>query len=143
PDEQLDLDDGRWEDIHVVTGALKLFLRELPEPLVPFSHFDNTSQCPPALAEIQDLSLRGHCIRDLVLSLPPAHHDTMKVLFRHLCRVVEHKEENRMSVQSVAIVFGPTLLRPASEEGNMAMHMVFQNQVVEHILNHYGYIFPD
>lgn len=48
-----------------------------------------------------------------------------------------------MSVQSVAIVFGPTLLRPASEESNMAMHMVFQNQVVEHILNHYGYIFPE
>nr|XP_030111881.3 rho GTPase-activating protein 27 isoform X2 [Taeniopygia guttata] len=138
-DEQLDLDDGRWEDIHVVTGALKLFLRELPEPLVPFSHFDKFI----AAIKIQDLSLRGHCIRDLVLSLPPAHHDTMKVLFRHLCRVVEHKEENRMSVQSVAIVFGPTLLRPASEEGNMAMHMVFQNQVVEHILNHYGYIFPD
>ncbi|XP_059725376.1 rho GTPase-activating protein 27 isoform X2 [Haemorhous mexicanus] len=138
-DEQLDLDDGRWEDIHVVTGALKLFLRELPEPLVPFSHFDKFI----AAIKIQDPSLRGHCIRDLVLSLPPAHHDTMKVLFRHLCRVVEHKEENRMSVQSVAIVFGPTLLRPASEEGNMAMHMVFQNQVVEHILNHYGYIFPD
>lgn len=138
-DEQLDLDDGRWEDIHVVTGALKLFLRELPEPLVPFSHFDKFI----AAIKIQDLSLRGRCIRDLVQSLPPAHHDTMKVLFRHLCRVVEHKEENRMSVQSVAIVFGPTLLRPASEEATMAMHMVFQNQVVEHILNHYGYIFPD
>lgn len=39
-DEHLDLDDGRWEDIHVITGALKLFFRELPEPLVPFSHFD-------------------------------------------------------------------------------------------------------
>ncbi|NWQ68154.1 RHG27 protein, partial [Neopipo cinnamomea] len=139
PDEQLDLDDGRWEDIHVVTGALKLFLRELPEPLVPFSHFDKFI----AAIKIQDPAMRGRCIRDLVLSLPPAHHDTMKVLFRHLCRVIEHKEENRMSVQSVAIVFGPTLLRPASEESNMAMHMVFQNQVVEHILNHYGYIFPD
>ncbi|XP_071433633.1 rho GTPase-activating protein 27 isoform X3 [Pithys albifrons albifrons] len=138
-DEQLDLDDGRWEDIHVVTGALKLFLRELPEPLVPFSHFDKFI----AAIKIQDQAMRGRCIRDLVLSLPPAHHDTMKVLFRHLCRVIEHKEENRMSVQSVAIVFGPTLLRPPSEEGNMAMHMVFQNQVVEHILNHYGYIFPD
>lgn len=45
-----------------------------------------TPLCPPSLAEIQDLSLRGRCIRDLVLSLPPAHHDTMKVLFRHLCR---------------------------------------------------------
>ncbi|KAK2512550.1 Arhgap27 [Columba guinea] len=138
-DEHLDLDDGRWEDVHVVTGALKLFFRELPEPLVPFSHFDKFI----AAIKMQDPSWRGRCIRDLVFSLPPAHHDTMKVLFRHLCRVIEHKEENRMSVQSVAIVFGPTLLRPATEEGTMAMHMVFQNQVVEHILHQYGYIFPD
>ncbi|XP_042643485.1 rho GTPase-activating protein 27 isoform X2 [Tyto alba] len=138
-DEHLDLDDGRWEDIHVVTGALKLFFRELPEPLVPFSHFDKFI----AAIKMQDPTRRGRCVRDLVFSLPPAHHDTMKILFRHLCRVIEYKEENRMSVQSIAIVFGPTLLRPASEEGNMAMHMVFQNQVVEHILNQYSYIFPD
>uniref|UniRef100_A0A8D0H439 Rho-GAP domain-containing protein n=1 Tax=Sphenodon punctatus TaxID=8508 RepID=A0A8D0H439_SPHPU len=39
-DERLDLEDGRWEDVHVITGALKLFFRELPEPLFPFSHFD-------------------------------------------------------------------------------------------------------
>ncbi|XP_074892975.1 rho GTPase-activating protein 27 isoform X3 [Buteo buteo] len=138
-DEHLDLDDGRWEDIHVVTGALKLFFRELPEPLVPFSHFDKFI----AAIKMQDPTRRGRCVRDLVFSLPPAHHDTMKVLFHHLCRVIEYKEENRMSVQSIAIVFGPTLLRPVSEEGNMAMHMVFQNQVVEHILNQYSYIFPD
>ncbi|XP_075578834.1 LOW QUALITY PROTEIN: rho GTPase-activating protein 27 [Pelecanus crispus] len=138
-DEHLDLDDGRWEDIHVVTGALKLFFRELPEPLVPFGHFEQFI----AAIKMQDPARRGWCVRDLVFSLPPAHHDTMKVLFRHLCRVIEYKEENRMSVQSIAIVFGPTLLRPAREEGNMAMHMVFQNQVVEHILNQYSYIFPD
>uniref|UniRef100_A0A8B9E746 Rho GTPase activating protein 27 n=1 Tax=Anser cygnoides TaxID=8845 RepID=A0A8B9E746_ANSCY len=138
-DEHLDLDDGRWEDIHVITGALKLFFRELPEPLVPFGHFDKFI----AAIKMQEPARRGRCIRDLVYSLPPANHDTMMLLFRHLCRVIEYKEENRMSVQSVAIVFGPTLLRPASEEGNMAMHMVFQNQVVEHILNQYSYIFPD
>lgn len=40
PDERLDLDNGRWDDVHVITGALKLFFRELPEPLFPFSHFD-------------------------------------------------------------------------------------------------------
>ncbi|XP_067168148.1 rho GTPase-activating protein 27 isoform X2 [Apteryx mantelli] len=93
--------------------------------------------------DMQDPTRRGRCVRDLVCSLPPANHDTMKVLFQHLCRVIEYKEENRMSVQSVAIVFGPTLLRPASEEGNMAMHMVFQNQIVEYILNQYSYIFLD
>uniref|UniRef100_A0A8C5K985 Rho GTPase activating protein 9 n=1 Tax=Jaculus jaculus TaxID=51337 RepID=A0A8C5K985_JACJA len=32
---RLDLDSAEWDDIHVVTGALKLFLRELPQPLVP------------------------------------------------------------------------------------------------------------
>lgn len=39
PEEQLDLDHSQWEDIHVVTGALKMFFRELPEPLVPFRTF--------------------------------------------------------------------------------------------------------
>lgn len=39
-EEDLDLEDGQWEEIHVITGALKLFLRELPEPLFPFSFFD-------------------------------------------------------------------------------------------------------
>ncbi|KAM8795417.1 rho GTPase-activating protein 27 [Eudromia elegans] len=137
-DEHLDLEDGRWEDIHVVTGALKLFFRELPEPLVPFAHFDQFI----AAIKLPEPARRGRRVRELVRALPPAHHDTMRLLFQHLCRVVEHKEENRMSVQSVAIVFGPTLLRPACEQGNMAVHMVFQNQVVELILNQYGSIFP-
>lgn len=39
PEEHLDLDHSQWEDIHVVTGALKMFFRELPEPLFPFRFF--------------------------------------------------------------------------------------------------------
>lgn len=40
-DETLDLNDIKWEDIHVITGALKMFFRELPEPLFTFSHFND------------------------------------------------------------------------------------------------------
>nr|DBA27431.1 TPA: hypothetical protein GDO54_007926 [Pyxicephalus adspersus] len=40
-DENFSLEDGKWEDVHVITGALKLFFRELPEPLFPFSHFSD------------------------------------------------------------------------------------------------------
>lgn len=82
PDERLDLDDGRWEDVHVITGALKLFFRELPEPLFPFSHF---RQFITAI-KLQDQAQRSRCVRDLVRSLPAPNHDTLRLLFQHLCR---------------------------------------------------------
>ncbi|XP_040845261.1 rho GTPase-activating protein 27 isoform X7 [Ochotona curzoniae] len=137
-DERLDLEDGRWEDVHVITGALKLFFRELPEPLFPFSHFPQFISA----IKLQDQAQRSSCVRDLVRSLPAPNHDTLRLLFQHLCRVIQHGEQNRMSVQSVAIVFGPTLLRPETEETSMPMTMVFQNQVVELILQQCVDIFP-
>ncbi|XP_073800440.1 rho GTPase-activating protein 27 isoform X1 [Danio rerio] len=135
-EEDLDLEDGQWEEIHVITGALKLFLRELPEPLFPFSFFDKFI----AAIQISDYSQKVSYIRDLVRNLPLPNHDTMEVLFRHLRKVIEHGEMNRMSVQSTAIVFGPTLLRP-QEESNITMHMVFQNQIVELVLNEFNELF--
>ncbi|KAJ8345466.1 hypothetical protein SKAU_G00296590 [Synaphobranchus kaupii] len=137
-EENLDLDDGQWEEIHVITGALKLFLRELPEPLFPFSSFERFI----AAIQVTDKRQSASFIHDLVKILPLPNLETMKALFKHLRKVVEHGEENRMSVQSVAIVFGPTLLRPETETGNMTMHMIFQSQIVELILNEYDQIFP-
>ena len=56
--------------------------------------------------------------------------------------MIEHGEQTRMAVQNVAIVCGPTLLRPEMEEASMPMTMVFQNQVVELILQQCADIFP-
>uniref|UniRef100_A0A670ZPJ0 Rho GTPase activating protein 27 n=1 Tax=Pseudonaja textilis TaxID=8673 RepID=A0A670ZPJ0_PSETE len=135
-DEYLDLDSGQWDDVHVITGALKLFFRELPEPLFPFGFFNR-------LIAAADPAKRRHHLREVVYSLPPANFNTSRVLFQHLSRVVEFREKNRMSQQSIAIVFGPTLLRPQDEEGNIAMYMFFQNQVMEQILSQTSYIFPE
>ncbi|KAI3365510.1 hypothetical protein L3Q82_010598, partial [Scortum barcoo] len=135
--EELDLEDGQWEDVHVITGALKLFFRELPEPLFPFSHFNKFITA----IRIPDYKSKLSCMYELVRSLPPPNHDTMKLLFGHLYRVIQYGEDNRMTVQNVAIVFGPTLLRPEMESSNIAMHMVFQNQIVEFILNEYERLF--
>ncbi|KAM4524357.1 rho GTPase-activating protein 27 isoform 1-T2 [Odontesthes bonariensis] len=135
--EELDLEDGQWEDVHVITGALKLFFRELPEPLFPFSHFNKFISA----IRIPDYNTKLSCIYELVRSLPAPNHDTMELLFGHLHRLIKFGEDNRMTVQNVAIVFGPTLLRPEMESANITMHMVFQNQIVEFILNEYERIF--
>ncbi|CAN2389831.1 SH3 domain binding [Pristimantis euphronides] len=135
--ENFSLDDGRWEDVHVITGALKLFFRELPEPLFPYSHFDQFVEA----IKLSDQNHKIRCLKELVLSLPLPNLGTMKLLFSHLCSVIDHKDANRMSIQSVAIVFGPTLLKPELEGSNIAMNMVYQNQIVEQMLTHYRFIF--
>ncbi|XP_048025684.1 rho GTPase-activating protein 12b isoform X4 [Megalobrama amblycephala] len=136
-DEKVNLEDSKWEDIHVTTGALKMFFRELPEPLFTYTSFNDFVEA----IKPSDYKQRVQSIKDLIKQLPKPNQETMKVLFKHLKRVIDHGEVNRMTTQSVAIVFGPTLLRPEIETGNMAVHMVYQNQIVELILLEYENIF--
>uniref|UniRef100_A0A2K5RCQ6 Rho GTPase-activating protein 12 n=2 Tax=Cebus imitator TaxID=2715852 RepID=A0A2K5RCQ6_CEBIM len=135
-DEKLDLNDSKWEDIHVITGALKMFFRELPEPLFTFNHFNDFVN-----AIKQEPRQRVPAVKDLIRQLPKPNQDTMQILFRHLRRVIENGEKNRMTYQSIAIVFGPTLLKPEKETGNIAVHTVYQNQIVELILLELSSIF--
>nr|XP_040132653.1 rho GTPase-activating protein 12 isoform X4 [Ictidomys tridecemlineatus] len=135
-DEKLDLNDSKWEDIHVITGALKMFFRELPEPLFTFNHFNDFVN-----AIKQEPRQRVAAVKDLIRQLPKPNQDTMQILFRHLRRVIENGEKNRMTYQSIAIVFGPTLLKPEKETGNIAVHTVYQNQIVELILLELNSIF--
>ncbi|XP_051943338.1 rho GTPase-activating protein 12-like isoform X10 [Hippocampus zosterae] len=136
-DEKVSLSDGKWEDIHVTTGALKMFFRELPEPLFTYTLFHDFVSA----IKIPDYKQRVHAMKELVRQLPEPNHDTMQALFKHLRKVIEYGEENRMTNQSVAIVFGPTLLKPEMETWNMAVHMVYQNQIVELILLEYDNLF--
>nr|XP_046263783.1 rho GTPase-activating protein 12-like isoform X8 [Scatophagus argus] len=136
-DEKVNLLDGKWEDIHVTTGALKMYFRELPEPLFTYALFHDFVSA----IKIPDYKHRVQSIKELVRQLPKPNHDTMQALFKHLRKVIDYGEENRMTTQSVAIVFGPTLLRPETETWNMAVHMVYQNQIVELILLEYENIF--
>ncbi|CAD6237343.1 GSCOCG00002262001-RA-CDS [Cotesia congregata] len=125
------------EDVHVLTGALKLFFRELKEPLIPSSFFKealNASMLKKASAKIQ-------CFRDIVKALPPANYDTLQFLLKHLLKVTSYQEFNRMHIPNLAIVFGPTLMWPAEESANMALDLMQQNLVIECLLSEYNKIF--
>ncbi|XP_043088122.1 rho GTPase-activating protein 15 isoform X3 [Puntigrus tetrazona] len=135
--ERLDLDDPQWEDIHVITGALKLFFRELPEPLVPYGFFHDVVEA----AKLSDYTEKVDKLKMLVISMPPPNQSTLRHMIRHLRRVMESSDRNRMTTQNIGIVFGPTLMRPENESGNMAINMVYQNQAIELLLSHFLQIF--
>ncbi|XP_029693079.1 rho GTPase-activating protein 15 [Takifugu rubripes] len=136
-EEHLDLDHSQWEDIHVVTGALKMFFRELPEPLFPFRFFPLFVDA----IKMKDSKCKLQRMKKLIQELPKPNQDTMKVLFSHLLSVLKFSRRNLMSTQGFGIVFGPTLMWPELDAGNMAVNMVFQNQVVEFILTESQHIF--
>uniref|UniRef100_A0A671TTG8 Rho GTPase-activating protein 15 n=1 Tax=Sparus aurata TaxID=8175 RepID=A0A671TTG8_SPAAU len=118
-EEDLDLDHSQWEDIHV-----------LPEPLFPFSSFQPFVEA----IRIKEGSQKVQAVKKLIQNLPKPNHDTMKLLFSHLHRVLAFSRKNLMSTQGIGIVFGPTLMWPELDGGNMAVNMVYQNQIVEFIL---------
>ncbi|PKU34129.1 rho gtpase-activating protein 9 [Limosa lapponica baueri] len=81
-EERLSLADPEWSDVHVVTGALKLFFRELPEPLVPYRLFDPFIEA----IKLPDPEEQVERVAELVQSLPPPNYATLRYLLAHLCR---------------------------------------------------------
>ncbi|XP_043420516.1 rho GTPase-activating protein 9 isoform X2 [Prionailurus bengalensis] len=134
---RLDLDSAEWDDIHVVTGALKLFLRELPQPLVSpqlLPHF----RAALALSESEQ---RLSQIRELIGSMPTPNRDTLRYLLEHLCRVIAHSDKNRMTPHNLGIVFGPTLFRPEQETSDPAAHALYPGQLVQLMLTDFTRLF--
>ena len=59
--DNFDLTDSEW-DIHVLTGVLKLFFRELMEPLIPFRFLDRFINAMRMLIILFKFHLRFPCI---------------------------------------------------------------------------------
>ncbi|XP_002714773.1 rho GTPase-activating protein 18 isoform X1 [Oryctolagus cuniculus] len=96
-----------WESVkqHDAASLLKLFIRELPQPLLSVEYlkaFQAVQNLPSRKQQLQALNL-------LVILLPDANRDTLKGLLEFLQRVVDNKEKNKMTVMNVAMVMAPNL----------------------------------
>ncbi|MCI4377286.1 hypothetical protein PGIGA_G00201950 [Pangasianodon gigas] len=95
-------------DVNVVSGTLKLYLRQLPEPLIPAAYFQSLSKA----MDLTDPKLRENTLMSELQSFPDVNRNTFLFLLHHLKRVAEKEELNKMSLSNLATVFGPTLMRP-------------------------------
>ncbi|XP_053548152.1 rho GTPase-activating protein 22 [Bombina bombina] len=101
-------------DVHTVASLLKLYLRELPEPVIPFSRYQDFVGCAHILSRDQEEGTQELC--RLVNSLPPANYNLLKYICSFLDEVQSHSVVNKMSVHNLATVFAPNILRPKLQE---------------------------
>ncbi|XP_056017736.1 rho GTPase-activating protein 45-like isoform X5 [Ostrea edulis] len=116
--DSVNLDD---EHPNVISNVLKLYLRQLPEPLLSFKLYSSFIQIAKdnmgnVLNEDETLSKLG----DMASKLPYSNFKTCAMLMHHLSRIASHSSTNQMTASNLGIVFGPTLLRPLEGTGSLA-----------------------
>ncbi|XP_036404680.1 rho GTPase-activating protein 24-like [Megalops cyprinoides] len=101
-------------DVHTVASLLKLYLRELPEPVVPFSRYQDFLQCGERVPNGRRQALAD--LKKLLHELPVANFNLLYYICRFLNEVQSYSHINKMSTQNLATVFGPNILRPKAED---------------------------
>ncbi|XP_061519881.1 LOW QUALITY PROTEIN: rho GTPase-activating protein 22 [Phycodurus eques] len=101
-------------DVHTVASLLKLYLRELPEPVIPFCKYEDFLTCAHLLAKDEEEGVQE--LGKQVDTLPLSNYNLLKYICKFLDEVQTHCNENKMSVQNLATVFGPNILRPKMED---------------------------
>ncbi|CAH8486855.1 unnamed protein product [Schistosoma turkestanicum] len=109
-----DLD--RTVDVFSVASLLKLYLRELPEGLIPENVTASFLKIYSEYGSKQDLYLIQ--LENLIAQLPVFNYTLLKHLCQFLHRVSVHQSENKMSTESLGIVFGPNVFRFTPEKLN-------------------------
>ncbi|XP_054614905.1 rho GTPase-activating protein 17b isoform X2 [Dunckerocampus dactyliophorus] len=131
-----------YSDPHAVAGALKSYLRELPEPLMTFGLYDEWTQA----SNVSDPDKRLQALWVTCNSLPKTHKANLRYLVKFLAKLALDSDVNKMTPSNIAIVLGPNLLW-AKTEGTLAemaaatsVHVV---AIIEPIIQHADWFFPD
>ncbi|XP_061593749.1 rho GTPase-activating protein 45 isoform X2 [Cololabis saira] len=163
---------------HDISNVLKLYLRQLPEPIMLFHLYNRlmglakeSLQSEGDGAEGEEAESGGtslgvsrgpelvdrgpdtdrevlvlvDSLRDLVKDLPKANLATLRYIARHLRRIAELEEDNKMSPSNLGIVFGPSLMRPRPTGATISLSSLVdyphQARIVEAFIVFYSSIF--
>ncbi|XP_048026989.1 rho GTPase-activating protein 44 isoform X3 [Megalobrama amblycephala] len=128
-------------DPHAIAGALKSYLRELPEPLLTFDLYEEWIQA----SNIADQDKRLQALLSTCERLPTANSNNFKYLIKFLAKLNEYQDYNKMTPGNIAIVLGPNLLW-ARTDGNITEMMTTVSLqivgIIEPIIQHADWFFP-
>ncbi|XP_078258100.1 rho GTPase-activating protein 24 isoform X2 [Rhinoraja longicauda] len=128
-------------DVHTVASLLKLYLRELPEPVIPYAKYDEFLLCAKLFTKEQETGMKE--LIKQVKTLPPVNFNLLKYICRFLDEVQSHSDVNKMSVQNLGTVFGPNILRPKVEDPVTIMEgTVLVQQLMSVLIGEHNSLFP-
>ncbi|TNN70590.1 Rho GTPase-activating protein 22 [Liparis tanakae] len=95
-------------DVSTVASLLKLFLRELPIPIVPEPR---RKQLALSLTGYADEAEVNQSLREVLCHLPDENIIILSYIIHFLSRVAAHSQSNHMPVKSLATIFGPCIFQ--------------------------------
>ncbi|KAF1404013.1 Rho GTPase-activating protein 25, partial [Spheniscus humboldti] len=131
----------RDTDVHTVASLFKLYLRELPEPVVPWMQYEDFLLCGQALDTDER---KGHqeLLKQLSF-LPRDNYNLLSYICRFLHEIQLNSSVNKMSVDNLATVIGVNLIRPKIEDPAIIMRGTPQIQkVMTVMISDHADLFP-
>jgi len=101
-ESEKDLDLNKFGP-HAITGCLKMFLRELPDPLFTYERYDSIVEA--------FRSGQHHLVSDIVAGLPFNNLQTWNYLLDMLVLCQSHAATNMMTAKNLSLVISPNILR--------------------------------
>ncbi|KAI9357207.1 Rho GTPase activation protein, partial [Pilaira anomala] len=126
-------------DINAVTGLLKLYFRELRNPLMTHEYYDWFIEA----ARIPDYEERMYQIKSIIHSLPKPNYIVLEYLMRHLNRVASYSEINKMESSNLALIFSVGLLRSSQQDLSSIMQTDLQSAIIEAIIQQVDWFFEE
>jgi len=99
-------------DILLIASILKLWLRELPDPLIPFNFYDKLialGSTLPQLTEEEKIDQKIN-LRNIIRNIRRPHIDCLSYLILFLSKVAKNSEVNKMHAKNLATVIAPNIL---------------------------------
>nr|XP_025873602.1 rho GTPase-activating protein 25 isoform X2 [Vulpes vulpes] len=131
----------RDTDVHTVASLLKLYLRDLPEPVVPWSQYEGFLLCGQ-LMNADEAKAQQELVKQLSL-LPRDNYSLLSYLCRFLHEIQLNCAVNKMSVDNLATVIGVNLIRSKVEDPAVIMRGTPQIQrVMTMMIRDHEVLFP-
>ncbi|XP_078596166.1 SLIT-ROBO Rho GTPase-activating protein 1-like isoform X10 [Branchiostoma floridae x Branchiostoma japonicum] len=130
-------DPGEVTDLNSVAGCLKLYFRQLLDPLFTRSKFEDLITA----ARMENLQDCLDALRNIIDSMERPIVVVMRYLFAFLNHLSSYSDENMMDPYNLAICFGPTLM-PCPEEYDQVIYQPYVNELTKTIITYHDSLFP-